>query len=217
MRRALPAVVVLGCLGIAGACSFPNVTYETSDAAKTDARVSPDGHIEPGDDTGTEDGASQDDGSSGGSDGASSSGGDSGKEGSTMSDSSASDGSSIKDVGADAVNCDIDGDGYNGPQCPVGSSLGPDCCDKDKNANPGDVAYYPMVDGCGSYDYNCDGQETKEWATFSCAYGLPCSEMAGYIGLPPGCGDPGPWADTCVDGVLDCDAGSQAPKDQACR
>jgi hypothetical protein len=74
-----------------------------------------------------------------------------------------------------SLNCvtfyvDHDGDGYGesnktiqfcvAPAAapPTGYvSQGGDCCDSDANAVPGQTKYFTSADGCGSWDYNCDG------------------------------------------------------------
>jgi hypothetical protein len=50
------------------------------------------------------------------------------------------------------------------PACPAGFTGGyasntGDCCDTDKNANTGQTGFFATPDACGSYDYNCDGQQ----------------------------------------------------------
>ena len=79
---------------------------------------------------------------------------------------------------------DGDGDGYGSPdltlkRCdllgllrPAGYvAVGGDCCDYDKNAHPGIAAnlYYSTADGCGNFDYDCDGLADKQQhATSNC-------------------------------------------------
>jgi Stigma-specific protein, Stig1 len=64
---------------------------------------------------------------------------------------------------------DADGDGYGistsiarcGTTPPSGYAVNSgDCCDSDGSAHPGQTSYFTTADGCGSYDYNCDGNET---------------------------------------------------------
>lgn len=61
---------------------------------------------------------------------------------------------------------DADGDGYGistsitrcGTTQPSGYAVNSgDCCDSDGNAHPGQTSTFTVADGCGSYDYNCDG------------------------------------------------------------
>jgi len=65
-------------------------------------------------------------------------------------------------------NCyvDVDGDRYapeSGTKtCRADSQLaGTDCYDSNANAHPGQTTYYSSHRGDNSFDYNCDGAETK--------------------------------------------------------
>lgn len=95
---------------------------------------------------------------------------------------------------------DQDGDGY-GTSATLGlcdplssdpppgySTISGDCCDSDPAANPGVPAssWFEYADGCGSFDFNCDG--TVEMKT-------PCSTRAG--GPPVSCGS------SCTFGVTE--------------
>jgi hypothetical protein len=218
-RRLLPALAVAGFFAVAGACSFPDVSYGTGDAGRaTDAYVSPDGYVAPGDDTGTtgSDGPPGDDAASG-VDGASSSGGDAtpGTDGSTGSDSSANDGSSVKDAppDPDVLNCDKDNDTFRaaGPPC-----NGNDCCDTDSNAHPGQGGYFTSEDNCHDWDYNCDKSTEEEWGMWGCSgLGLACTPTAGFIGSPPECGLSAPWSDDC-GGAVTCGPNTTSSNPQAC-
>lgn len=65
---------------------------------------------------------------------------------------------------------DLDGDGYGNPNVarqvcaqPTGFVADKtDCCDADAKAHPGQTAWFTVVDGCGSFDYNCDGVDTQQ-------------------------------------------------------
>jgi hypothetical protein len=60
------------------------------------------------------------------------------------------------------------------PACPTGftgsyASNDTDCCDTDKNAYPGQTAYFTVETACGAttqtsapYDFNCDAVDEKE-------------------------------------------------------
>ena len=66
----------------------------------------------------------------------------------------------------ECVTCtDSDDDGYGVcPNCNIDHGCtydGDDCCDTDANANPGQTAYFTSTNACGSWDYNCDGSDTK--------------------------------------------------------
>lgn len=96
---------------------------------------------------------------------------------------------------------DSDGDGYGvgvgvsqcGTTPPTGYAKNAgDCCDSDANAHPGQTAYFTTADACGSFDYNCDGQETpKSHGPTDC--GTPtCAIVSGSCTYMGGCtcGDP---------------------------
>jgi hypothetical protein len=92
-----------------------------------------------------------------------------------------------------SLNCvtfyvDHDGDGYGetaktiqfceepGAAPPVGYvAQGGDCCDSDANAFPGQTKYFSSADGCGSWDYNCDGT-VQGSAGFASYATVPVSE-----------------------------------------
>lgn len=66
---------------------------------------------------------------------------------------------------------DSDGDGYGtsasvqqcGTTVPTGyANKSGDCCDSDRNANPGQTGWFDKADLCGSFDYNCDTYETPK-------------------------------------------------------
>lgn len=49
------------------------------------------------------------------------------------------------------------------PRPPQGfAATAGDCCDVDKGAHPGVVAYFTARDACGSFDWNCSGAEEKQ-------------------------------------------------------
>ncbi len=73
---------------------------------------------------------------------------------------------------------DVDGDGYGhdpvtvcGKQPPAGTTAaGGDCCESAANTHPGVTAYSSVRNACGTFDYNCDGREEKQYnATLACA------------------------------------------------
>jgi hypothetical protein len=43
-----------------------------------------------------------------------------------------------------------------------------DCCDADGDAHPNQSEFFSHPDACGSFDYNCDGYDQKEFTTGSC-------------------------------------------------
>ena len=66
---------------------------------------------------------------------------------------------------------DVDGDGYGNPSTvimtcePIGGMVenGDDCYDSNVLAFPGQTEYFPSDRGDGSFDYDCDNQETIEY------------------------------------------------------
>lgn len=89
--------------------------------------------------------------------------------------------------GGECADCDVDNDGY----CPLNDSPN-DCYDANPSttnaewAYPGQTSYYKNNRGDGSFDYNCDGSETKDPSLQEC---LPGSGGPGYVGpSPPACG-----------------------------
>jgi hypothetical protein len=74
----------------------------------------------------------------------------------------------------------VDGDGYGNPSSSVTSCTGAppayvtnntDCCDTDANARPNYVGsgYSVTRNGCGGYDYNCDGQAITNQPILTCS------------------------------------------------
>ena len=89
---------------------------------------------------------------------------------------------------------DADTDGYGNPALsvtvcgakPAGYvDNSTDCCDSDANAHPGQTAFFPAPDACGSsqvpdgYDYNCDGKDTLEYANLNTSCKLLSSGSCG--------------------------------------
>jgi len=79
-------------------------------------------------------------------------------------------------------------------------STSTDCCDSDKNAYPGETAYYTTPTACGAssqssapYDYNCNGAEDVQSNGPTDCYGnVVCTLNAAQTGcapvsLPPDC------------------------------
>ena len=181
------------------ACGFPDVTYANPAGA-------------PEGDSGTSDAAG---------------GGDSSD---AMSVDGANDGRATdgpEDVAMDSVShdapaegppsCDQDGDGYMARGSPCN---GTDCCDTDPNANPGQAQFFVVADGCGSFDYNCDGKLETEYTTDIACTGTPltgCKGGPGFVG-DPACGTTGPWASACQgSGALGCQPDSTTTQTQGCQ
>jgi hypothetical protein len=100
---------------------------------------------------------------------------------------------------------DGDGDGYgagSSVQACSGSTLAAgyadnadDCYDNNGQAFPGQSSYFTSNRGDGSFDYDCNGSEDKEWpdtTTFACDWSYPScggySGSPGWWNVPPSCG-----------------------------
>jgi len=111
---------------------------------------------------------------------------------------------------------DADGDTFHagpgvstcaGAACPAGTSSLRDCYDSNPLAKPGQLNYYDVDRGDGSYDYDCDGSQTKSpaWDCLTSYAGVsgcvaPSSAPTGnrgYVGASPACGVAGTWR-TCA-------------------
>lgn len=81
------------------------------------------------------------------------------------------------------------------------STLDTDCYDDSASVNPTHTTFHPVHRGDGSYDYNCDDTEERQWTDTSdtCAFfsDLGCSSPNGWEGGPPGCGATGVWRTDC--------------------
>jgi hypothetical protein len=115
---------------------------------------------------------------------------------------------------------DSDGDGYGvsspSAQCWCDSGSGAytanntnDCYDSNNKAYPGASTYYSYDRGDGSYDYNCNGSDEKQYTatTGGCSWSvityIACDVNGeGFDGSVPGCGSTGQWVDDC-DGTYD--------------
>lgn len=106
---------------------------------------------------------------------------------------------------------DTDGDGFGNPAAPahVCGAAPPagyvlstyvDCCDSDKAAHPGQTNFYPTKNGCGTFDYDCNGSgDPKYTGGFGgCTYMAMCAADAGASDSGSGHG-------------IGCITGAQAP------
>ncbi len=76
-----------------------------------------------------------------------------------------------------------------------------DCYDSNNSAHPGQLNYYTVHRGDGSFDYDCSGSETKYWNEVSggCAiFGDLCSGIPGWSGSVPFCGFSKTWLYDCA-------------------
>ncbi len=138
----------------------------------------------------------------------------------------------------DAVGCttyfrDYDDDGYGSTisVCACAaygdytSTLDTDCYDDSASVNPTHTSFHPTHRGDGSYDYNCDDAEERQWTDTSdeCAFfaDFGCSSSNGWDGGVPTCGTTGTWRSDCHyewDWFSSgCYWGSSSARTQACR
>jgi hypothetical protein len=109
-------------------------------------------------------------------------------------------------------SCDVDGDGYLAKGAPC---FGNDCCDTDANVHPGQTKYFTGPSQCGSYDYDCDGIATPEYAVANCQWvGLGCTGD-GFVDITP-CGDTASFSVCASTSALTCSA-SVGSLTQGCR
>ena len=131
-----------------------------------------------------------------------------------------------------AVNCitfyrDADNDGYGDATltecwCSAGGTTNEfdatnddDCFDGNSQANPGQTGWFSSHRGDGSFDYNCDGNETKEHTSqgscdswYDPPWGDCTMDTAGWDGSVPACGDSGYYIidqDSCSACGLCCE------------
>ena len=144
------------------------------------------------------------------------------------------------DEGEDNPDCtdyyrDLDGDGYGDidfTQCLCDPDAGndydvtdsTDCYDSNASAHPGQTTYFTSARGDGSYDYNCDGTESKRYTAqegYSCSCDwlvwCTCSGSGdGWNGGIAGCGVSGTWVSNCSDDWFSCSY-STSSRTQSCR
>jgi hypothetical protein len=122
-----------------------------------------------------------------------------------------------------ATNCkyyypDADGDGYGAKVtgkclCGAGTTYkvqnNSDCYDGNGNAKPGQGAWFKSHRGDGSFDYDCDGNETRRHTlpggNCSTILGFCSATQKGFKGGVPACGKSGKFLDGCDSGFFDCD------------
>ncbi len=124
---------------------------------------------------------------------------------------------------------DQDGDGYGRDgvsicACAATGSYNTtnhtDCYDTNANAHPSAGTYQTTSRGDGSYDYNCDSTETKEYTTnYSClgALYVCLSWTNGWqSSTDPSCGSAATYETGCSAGFTSCSGSSSSSKTQAC-
>ena len=124
---------------------------------------------------------------------------------------------------------DYDGDGYGDSSYSVctcstsgyySATNSSDCYDYSSSANPGQSSYFTSSRGDGSYDYNCDGSQTKRYTTtYSCSAGFTgcTSSTSGWGSSAPSCGNTGTWESGCIGAIYLCTNSSSSSRTQSCR
>jgi hypothetical protein len=110
---------------------------------------------------------------------------------------------------------DYDGDGYGVStsqcRCSAGgyytATLATDCYDYNSAAYPGASSFFYNVSrGDGSYDYNCDGSQTKYYTTTgACTWNvINCTTRTGWNSTNPACGGSASYITSCSWSVVTC-------------
>ena len=95
---------------------------------------------------------------------------------------------------------DVDDDGFGNPnstligcRSPVGYRVNSlDCCDSDALARPNQTDFFGTANGCGSFDYDCDGAAERRSVLLSNAtscveQGVFSTRTAAWSGIPTWC------------------------------
>ncbi|MHB8877990.1 MAG: hypothetical protein ACYC8T_30205 [Myxococcaceae bacterium] len=111
------------------------------------------------------------------------------------------------DVDADTFHAGTGVSTCTGAACPAGTSSLRDCYDSNANAKPGQLGYFDVNRGDSSFDYDCDGLQSKSpaWDCVTSYAGVagcvaPSSAYTGqrgYVGASPACGVAGTYR-TCA-------------------
>ncbi|MCC6216527.1 MAG: hypothetical protein IT376_16815 [Polyangiaceae bacterium] len=128
---------------------------------------------------------------------------------------------------------DDDADGFGDPARRLRAAVPPaghvpnslDCFDRNAEARPGQQQRFEQHRGDGSFDYDCDGQQTPEDAVVAggcqslTTFGVPtrCWAEAGWIDAPPACGAVGRRLEACATHLLSCEPDPTARATQRCR
>lgn len=121
----------------------------------------------------------------------------------------------VNATGCSSFYVDGDGDGYGSSVtecvCAPGSrhsNRGDDCYDQNSAVWPGQLGWYSIHRGDGSYDYDCNSvQERQNNETGECDW--PCEIFDGFddgwMGGVPACGQYGDWLTDCSFDLFWCD------------
>lgn len=108
---------------------------------------------------------------------------------------------------------DQDGDGFGDRSQTTTSCHRPDgfvmsdsdCCDRDERAFPDQTIAYDQPNGCGGYDYDCDGRASPSGTRrAACSWPTCGVEGTGWLTTPTSCGSPGVYVDVCRAEDFDC-------------
>ncbi len=115
-------------------------------------------------------------------------------------------------LGCTSTFIDVDGDGAG-----AGATCGNDCDDNDADVFPGQTKFFTTPRPNGSYDYNCDGDETTKYRGLFMH--LVCND--GWHSRLYQCGETGTYAYQCAmfpdaQGNLSCNCNYVYEETQAC-
>lgn len=122
------------------------------------------------------------------------------------------------------VFMDGDKDGFGDPTtertaCSIPEGYvdnGDDCYDLNSSAKPGQTNSFPTDRGDGSFDYDCDGDQTVQDTAKGFCPGIGvCIVTVGWEGEVPECGAQHPWVTGC--GTLAICPTETEPRVQRCR
>ncbi|WP_437670618.1 hypothetical protein [Sorangium sp. So ce131] len=194
-----PDVVVVGDTGSAGAgaggassaSASPSTAAGSSDAAGSGGGAAGSGGGD-GDGGAVTSGGSGDGGaavSGGGGDGGAASGGGPAASSSGAGAATSGSGSAATGSGGGVVDCDVDSDGYRSTACEGGN----DCNDNNRLVHPNQpsVFYDTPISSGGGFDYDCSGEEEREFPAVSCS-GLVCTAATNVFLANVACGSRGP-------------------------
>jgi len=93
-----------------------------------------------------------------------------------------------------------------------------DCCDKDSRAHPNQWSYFTSTNLCGTWDYDCNGYEDKEYPDWGgCRLvDLSCNPTSGFVNGTGNCGEVAQFLISCTWDFGACDQNTQA-RTRACR